>query len=159
MIEILLDEDTWLILATALGGVAALGLTTIFLRRHARGWTTATMALNLFFALWIGIMGTGHLTAVTIKAVQGVLPPNIHLWIALPFGLAIAVPGWWLLAEIPRLVREEARARKAAILLNAWLVLVLLIPAAPVAAVAAVNCGLLMWKLRGRDDNMAAASA
>ena len=109
--------------------------------------TVVTSALCLFWGLWIGIMGTGHLFAVTTKSVLGALPPKIHLWFAIPFGFAMAIPGWWLVANIGGLTREEQKPWKRAIALNAWLGLVV-VTHGPLPLVAALNVILLVSQAR-----------
>ncbi len=76
--DILLDEDAWVLVATATGLFAATVFVVKLRRRQVSTRTKVTSTLNLFLALWIGIMGTGHLFAVTAKSILGTLPPNIH---------------------------------------------------------------------------------
>ena len=146
MLDVFLKEEPWLLLATTLGLIAVLALIIRLRRQQLSTRATITSALNLFFGLWIGIMGAGHLFAVTSKSLLGTLPPNIHLWIAIPFGFAIAVPGWWLVASLRALARQENPARKRAMALNGWLGLVLVIPAVPLVVLPAVNLALLAWQ-------------
>ena len=121
MVELILKDETWVAVASSLGLLAILAM-ILRQRRHQQSkWTIVVGALNLFFGLWIGIMGLGHLVAVTIKAVQGTLPANVHLWIAIPLGFALAVPGWWLTALIRGLLAGDKRSRRRAMWLNAWL--------------------------------------
>ena len=94
----------------------------------------------------IGIMGIGHLLAVMIKSVLGTLPSSTNLWFVYLFGLALVIPAWWLVASVEGLTKDVKSARHKAIGLNAWLGLVLLVPAGPLAAPAALNVLLLAWK-------------
>ncbi len=154
--DILLDEDAWVLVATVTGLFAAIVLVVKLRRRQVSTRTKVTSTLNLFLALWIGIMGTGPLFAVTAKSILGTLPPNIHLWIAIPFGFAIAIPGWWLFGTGAALTRGERAAITTAILLNGWLALVLVIPATPVAGFAVLNLVLLTWQRKGTSRRLAA---
>ena len=102
----------------------------------------------------IGILGIGHLFAVTTKTLLGILPPHIHLWFAIPFGFALTVPAWWLTMEVRGLVRENSVSVKRAKWLNGWLALVL--ASQGVAVVLAVPAGvdlllLFLWT-RARPD-------
>lgn len=159
LLQLLLDEEAWLVVATTSGLAGLLGLVVNQWRRHVLSWSTATSALNLFLALWIAIMGTGHLTAVTAKIILGTLPANVKLWIAIPFGLAIAVPGWWLMALVGGIAQNDHGARRRAMALNGWLALVLAVPAAPVAGFAGLNLALLAWKRKKKETTMQEASA
>lgn len=146
----LLRESLWFFSATEVSVLSAIGVVVIGRRQHAPTGVTITAALNLFFGVWIGIMGTGHLFAVTTKALLGVLRPDINLWFAIPFGLAMAVPGWWLVGQARALLRRNERSENQAMWLNAWLALVLIIPAGPPAALPAVNVILLLARRRRR---------
>ena len=42
------------------------------------------------------ILATGHVFAITTKMMLGTLPHRIDPWFALPFGLAMAIPGYGL---------------------------------------------------------------
>lgn len=150
MLNLLLRDGLWFFSATGIGLLSAIGLVVIGRREHAPTRVTITAALNLFFGVWIGIMGTGHLFAVTTKALLGVLRPDINLWFAIPFGLAMAVPGWWLVGQARALLRQNETSSSQAMWLNAWLALVLIVPAGLPAALPAVNAILLLVRRRGR---------
>ncbi len=102
--------------------------------------------LNLFYGFVIGIMGFGHLLAVTIKTVLGTLPGSVNSWFAFPFGFALAIPAWWLVMSVGGLMRNEKPARLKAMALNVWLGIVLLVPAWPLAVPAALNVLAFTWK-------------
>jgi hypothetical protein len=150
MLDLLLRESLWFFSATGVSVLSAIGLVVIGRRQHAPIGVAVTAALNLLFGLWIGIMGAGHLFAVTTKALLGILRPDINLWFAIPFGLAMAVPGWWLVGQVRALLRQNERSNSQAMWLNAWLALVLIVPAGPPAALPAVNAILLLVRRRGR---------
>lgn len=150
MLNLLLRDGLWFFSATGIGLLSAIGLVVIGRREHVPTGVTITAALNLFFGVWIGIMGTGHLFAVTTKALLGALRPDINLWFAIPFGLAMAVPGWWLVGQVRALLRQNETSSSQAMWLNAWLALVLIVPAGPPAALPAVNVILLLARRRRR---------
>lgn len=146
MLDIVLKDDNWFLPAVVISLIAALVLIVGARRRQVPGRPTATGACNLFFAALIGILGVGHLFAVTTKTALGILPPQIHLWFAIPFGLALAGPAWWLALEVRGLVSEESASRRRSIWLNAWLALVLASagPAVVLASFAGVDLLLLL---------------
>lgn len=109
-------------------------------KSHGRVWS------ELFYGFVIGIMGFGHLLAVTIKTVLGTLPGSVNPWFAFPFGFALAIPAWWLVMSVGGLMRNEKPARLKAMALNVWLGIVLLVPAWPLAVPAALNVLAFTWK-------------
>lgn len=146
MLDVLLKDDNWFLPAAAISLIAAIVLIMKVRRRQVAGRTAATGACNLFFGLLIGILGSGHLFAVTTKALLGILPAHIHIWFAILFGFALAGPGWWLAFEVG-VVREDFISARRAIWLNAWLALVLASagPAVVLASFAGVDLSLLLW--------------
>lgn len=145
MLQLLLDEEFWLLVATAAGVLAAAAVFVAGWRRTLSKRLVIATSLNAFFGLWIGLMGTGHLLAVTTKAILGTLPPTTHLWTAIPFGFAIAVPGWWLVARLGPLMKSEATATRQAVWLNAWLAVVLVVPALPLVIPPVLNLAMLTY--------------
>lgn len=148
--DILLKDDNWFLPAALISLIAAIVLIIRVRRRQVAGRPTVTGACNLFFAMLIGILGSGHLFAVTTKAVLGTLPPEIHLWFAIPFGFALAGPAWWLAFEVRGLVKEDSASTKKSMWLNAWLALVLASagPAVVLASLAGVDLLLLFLTRR-----------
>lgn len=139
ILQALLADDNWFPVVTPICLLAVAVFVVLARRRRVPGRLIAVSALNLFFGLWIGIMGAGHLFGVTTKAALGVLPPNIRLWIAIPFGFAIAVPGWWLVLRVNSLLRSDRRAHREATWLNAWLAAALVVPAWPLVVPPLIN--------------------
>lgn len=152
MLEVLLKDDNWFLPAAGLSLTAAFALIVVARRRRISGWIAATGACNLFFGLLVGILGTGRLFGVTTKAVLGILPPVIHLWFAIPFGFALAVPASWLALQVGGLVKQDVVSTKRAIWLNVWLALVLASagPAVVLAGLAGIDIVFLMLELRAR---------
>jgi len=144
ILEALLADDNWFPVVTPICLLAVAVFVVVARRRRVPGRLVAVSALNLFFGLWIGIMGTGHLFGVTAKLLLGILPPAIRLWIAFPLGFAIAIPGWWLVTLVKRLTRGHAGARKQAGWINAWLAAVLLVPAWPLVLPPLLNLAALI---------------
>ena len=148
MVELILKDETWVVAATSLGLLAILAMILRQRQQQRSKWAIVAGALNLFFGLWIGIMGLGHLVAVTIKAVQGTLPANVDLWIAIPLGFALAVPGWWLTTLIRGLLAGDSSSRRKAMWLNAWLATVSAVAGAgPVPLFPLMNL-FVTWKAR-----------
>ena len=91
--ELILTERNWMPAAMAIAFIAvAARLRT---DRHTVPNRLRTLrALTLFYGVMIGIMASGHLIAVSIKAAQGTLQGSP--WFLYTLGLALAVPAWWL---------------------------------------------------------------
>lgn len=159
MLDVLLKDDNWFLPAAGVSLIATLILIVRARRRHISRGITATGACNLFFGLLIGILGSGHLFGVTTKAILGILPPGIHLWFAIPFGLALAGPAWWLALEVRGLLNDDVASAKKAVWLNVCLALVLASagPAVVLATPAGVDLVLLMLRRRLRPP-LASAS-
>ncbi len=144
MLELFFNEDAWPLLAATIG--VATVLTFTIRHRQVPGSTGIKVAcgFNLFFGTFMAIMGTGHILGVFAKLALGILPTGVNLWYAIPLGFAMAIPAGLLLATVSGLRNGERTARNRAMLLNAWLALVLLFPGPPLAGVAAVNL-VLAW--------------
>jgi hypothetical protein len=112
MIELLKRESLWFPAAIAIGFVA---VSVSIIHHHRTGAprrTTTTRALNLFYGCMIGIMASGHLLVVTIRAFDGTLEQGVR-WFLYPLGLILAVPAWLLVAS---------SSRRHLTVFNAWLV-------------------------------------
>ena len=139
MLGLLLNEDLWFPAATA---VALLVVMAFVFRQHRLNISKrirVVFGLNLFYGLVVGIMGFGHLLAVTIKTFLGTLPTSTNPWFVFPLGFALAIPAWWLVISVGGIARNEKPARLKAIVFNVWLGIVLLVPAWPLAIPAALN--------------------
>lgn len=142
MIDLLLNAALWFPAAIAIATAA----TATLVRRHARRGVarrvTILCALNLFYGCVVGIMASGHLVAVTIRAVEGTLSQGLT-WFLYPLGLVLAIPAWWLAGSVGRLSRREAATRRRVLVLNLWLAIAFaaLGPSAPLALPAALNVG------------------
>ena len=137
--DVLLNEDLWFPSATAVALIAVSGL---IMRHRSRGVSTMTMlvcGLNLFYGVLIGIMGFGHLLGITIKTIMGTLPVSTS-------GFALIIPAWWLVGSVKGLSKNRGGVWHRAIVLNACLGALLLPLAGPLAAPAAANIILLVWK-------------
>jgi hypothetical protein len=95
MIAILLNPGTWFPLAFALA--AAWVATTAWrqARRGAPSRERVLAAMNRFYGTVIGVMALGHTLAVALKMALGTLSETTS-WFALPLGLLMGVPSWWL---------------------------------------------------------------
>jgi hypothetical protein len=96
MLEKLLDGKNWFPVVTPLTVVVALTFVAIACRRRVRATMIVGGALGVFVGLFVGVLATGHVFAITTKMMLGILPPRIDPWFALPFGFALAIPGWSL---------------------------------------------------------------
>ena len=110
IVEFLLDDRRWLFTSMLLSTIAVVvsladDACTACLHRLEILW-----AMNLFYGCMIGTMALGHLTAVTVKTVQGTLEGS--LWMLYPLGLALAIPAWWLAFRAERYVTREDRYSK-----------------------------------------------
>ena len=146
MLDVLLNEDLWFPTATAIALVAVAAW--VFLQRRPNISKTAKIVcvLNMFYGFVIGMMGFGHLLAVTIKTVLGTLPASTNPWFVFPLGFALTIPAWWLVASVGGLRRNEKAAKLKALALNIWLGLVLLVPGWPLVIPAALNVLVVSWK-------------
>ena len=137
--EIILTESNWMPAAMALAFIAV----AVRLRADGRAVPARLRilrALTLFYGVMIGIMASGHLIAVSIKAAQGTLQGSP--WFLYTLGLSLAVPAWWLAAEALRTGLEDSRGSRRTVGLNGWLGLALMVIGPhnwPIAAPAVLN--------------------
>lgn len=137
--EIILTESNWMPAAMALAFIAV----AVRLRADGRAVQARLRilrALTLFYGVMIGVMASGHLIAVSIKAAQGTLQGSP--WFLYTLGLSLAVPAWWLAAEALRAGLEDSRGLRRTVGLNGWLGLALMIIGPhnwPIAAPAVLN--------------------
>jgi hypothetical protein len=96
MLEKLLDGKNWFPVVTPLTALVALAFVAIACRRRVRATLIVGGAFGVFVGLFIGILATGHVFAITTKMMLGILPLRIDPWFALPFGFAMAIPGYGL---------------------------------------------------------------
>ena len=146
LLDLLLNEDLWFPTATSIALVAAMVLALRQRNRKISRRVKVVCGLNLFYGILIGIMGFGHLLAVTIKTVLGTLPASTNPWFVFPLGFAFAIPAWWLVGSVSGLSRNGEAIRWKAVALNVWLGIVLLLPGWPLAIPAALNVLVLTWK-------------
>ncbi len=147
-LNVVLIEDLWFPMAAVIALIAVAGL---ILRYRSTGISTTTKlacGMNLFYGVLIGIMGFGHLLAVTIKTIMSTLPATTGQWFVVPLGFALAIPAWWLVGSVKELSQNRRGVWHRAIALNACLGALLLPLAGPLAAPAAANVILLVWKRR-----------
>ncbi len=137
MLDLFLKDRTWLYMATPAALIGAAAVVAHARRRRLGRLTACLGAVHLFWALWIGIMGAGHIFAVTTMTLLGSLPASANPWFAIPYGFAISLPGWWLVRVTGGLLGHQRGARITAIALNTWLGLAVVLPAGPVVALPA----------------------
>jgi len=134
IVALILNESRWLF-AAMLVSMVAVGIAVARLRRSGlAGQRVIATAMSMFYGCLIGVMGSGHLLAVTIKLFQGNLDGTP--WPLYALGLVLALPSWWLV-----LCATHGPGRKV-VALNAWVggaLLVLGVHNAPLAAPALLN--------------------
>ena len=96
MLEKLLDGKNWFPVVLPVTALVALAFVAVACRRRVRAALIVGGAFGVFVGLFVGILATGHVFAITTKMMLGILSPRIDPWFALPFGFALAVPGYGL---------------------------------------------------------------
>jgi hypothetical protein len=96
MLEKLLDGKNWFPVVIPLTAVVALAFVAMACRRRVPAVLVVGGAFGVFVGLFVGILATGHVFAITTKMMLGILPPRIDPWFALPFGFSMAIPGYGL---------------------------------------------------------------
>ena len=137
--ELIVTERHWMPAAMAVAFIAAAA--RLRTDRHTVPNRLGVLrALTLFYGVMIGIMASGHLIAVSIKAGQGTLQGSP--WFLYSLGLALAVPAWWLAAVALRRGLEDQAALRRTVGLNGWLSFALMALGLhnwPIAAPAILN--------------------
>jgi hypothetical protein len=101
MIAALLSPATWMQAGFALAVVTVALTIRRQLRDGAARRAIVLAAMHRFYGCVIGAMATGHIVAVALKMGLGTLPDTTSP-LALPLGVAMAVPAWWLAIAAPR---------------------------------------------------------
>jgi hypothetical protein len=96
MLEKLLNGNNWFPVVPPLTAFVALASVAVACRRRVCAMLIVGGAFGLFVGLFVGILATGHVFAITTKMMLGILSPRIDPWFALPFGFAMAIPGYGL---------------------------------------------------------------
>lgn len=96
MLETLLDGKNWFPVVAPLTTFVALSFVARACRQRVPTTLIVLGAFGVLVGLFVGIMATGHVFAITTKMMLGILPPRIDPWFALPFGFALAIPGYGL---------------------------------------------------------------
>jgi hypothetical protein len=118
----IVGEGNWLPMAMGAGFLAA-GL--LFARTPAvTARTRILAAMNLFTGVMLGIMGFGHLLAVTTKLLMGTLAGSVPLFYVI--GLLVIVPAWFLLRHTRAILQSDA-TRPLTVRLNAVMAVSLLV--------------------------------
>ena len=152
---LVVDESKWLALAMLIA-FAVVGARLA--RRREAGELAILGGLNLCFALVLGVMACGHLSAVSVRLAQGTLRGSPL--VLYPLGFALLVPSAWLAHHALR-PASDPRWRRRAAFLNAWLALTLLVLGpvnAPLAAPALLNVAYVFCSARALGRTILAAS-
>jgi hypothetical protein len=100
----IVGEGNWLPMAMGAGFLAA-GL--LFARTPAvTARTRILAAMNLFTGVMLGIMGFGHLLAVTTKLLMGTLAGSVPRFFVI--GLLVIVPAWFLIRHTRAILQSDA---------------------------------------------------
>jgi hypothetical protein len=146
MIALLLDATLWFKMAILLAVGAGVA---VMAKRHRVPRRVAILSLlTLLYGVVIGIMAVGHLVAIGIKSVLGTLSPTLSWW-AVPLGVALAIPAWWLVVNALRLRSLEGPVAKQTLLLHIGLGL-LLLPLGPSAVLAVPAALNVAWQLSSK---------
>ena len=157
LVALALDESKWLAFAMVVA-VAVVGGRALLSTRPAPPLALLG-ALNLFYALVIGVMACGHLLAVTLKLAQGTLRGSP--WVLYPFGIALLVPAAWL-ARRALVPASDLAWRKRTAVLNGCLAFVLLalgLHNAPLIVPALLNVAYLFHARRAVGRTVLSAAA
>jgi hypothetical protein len=154
MLELVMTEMLWFPTAIVAGGIAAI---LLFARQSARGVDRRlriARAMSLWYGCVIGIMASGHLLVVTLRAIDGSLSQGVR-WFLYPLGLVLAIPACFLVATV-----RDASPRRM-VLCNAWLMLTLIPmgPSATLAVPAVLNLVYLLGRRRAVEYTAAALTA
>jgi hypothetical protein len=118
MLALVVDEAKWLPLAMA---IAAVAVGMLVARRPTGERVHLLMAgMNLFAGVMLGVMGTGHVLAVTTKLLQGTLEGSPA--VLYPIGVAVLVPSSLMVAHT-RAILADGGART--MLFNGWMAVTL----------------------------------
>ena len=124
LIALIVDESKWLPVSM---GLALAAVATLLYRQRPSDLPTRRRilaAMNLFFAVTIGAMAFGHLSAVTAKLASGTLEGSVPVLYAI--GIAVALPSWWLVYHTRSVLASGDDYGRATLSLNAWVSITLL---------------------------------
>ena len=124
LVRLIVDESKWLTISMSF----ALVVTTVLLYRHRDSdlptRRRVLVAMNLFFAITIGAMAVGHLSAVSTRLALGTLKGPVPLLYLI--GIALAVPSWCFVYQTARFMGSNDNFGRMTIVFNGWLVITLL---------------------------------
>jgi len=140
LVEAILTESRWLAVAMAAAGLGV-ALSLWRTRGSSRDRGSVLSAMHLFYGSMIGIMGFGHLLAVSLELALG---QDLHttLFLLYPIGLVLALPAGALAVRGWRFQGRSDPSPRRAILLNGSLGLAIIVLGphnAPLAAPALLN--------------------
>lgn len=124
LVALIVDESKWLTASMGLALASVAGL--LYRQRHSDLPVRRRIlaAMTLFFAVTIGTMALGHLSAVTVKLASGTLEGSVVRLYAI--GIAVAVPSWWLIYHTRRVLTCGDDHGRMTLGLNAWVAITLL---------------------------------
>ena len=124
LVALIVDESKWLPVSM---GLALAAVATLLYRQRPSDLPTRRRilaAMNLFFAVTIGTMAFGHLSAVTAKLASGTLEGSVPVLYAI--GIAVALPSWWLVYHTRSVLALGDDHGRATLGLNGWVAITLL---------------------------------
>ena len=149
MIRLITDDQYWVPLAVGLALAALIRFLILARREHRPALLTATSAAHLFLGLAVGVLGIGHVLAVSIKGALGTLSASTNLWFAIPYGAAFGATAFLLAAQGVALAGGRTKTWYWCLGLNLGLGALLMIPARHLMLFVALNL-VLLWRLRRR---------
>jgi hypothetical protein len=121
MAAFIAGEGNWLPMAMT---AALLAGALVYFGAQAAGNRPRIMAtMNVFVGVMLAFMGAGHLLAVGVKQLDGVLRGSP--WLLYPIGIAIVLPSSLIIRHTRRLLADADRG--AAMKLHGWLAATLLV--------------------------------
>jgi hypothetical protein len=125
LVALVVDESKWLTVSMSL----AMLVSSLLLYRHRESVFPTRrrilVAMNLFFAITIGVMAFGHLSAVSTKLALGTLKGSVPLLYVI--GIALAVPSWLFIYHMARFMGSNIDFGRKTLIFNGWLAITLIV--------------------------------
>ncbi|MGD9487156.1 MAG: hypothetical protein AB7W47_04000 [Calditrichaceae bacterium] len=142
ILTIIIDESKWLTASMSLAFFISVYLLYSSRFTNQRLKTRILAAMNMFFAVTIGMMAFGHILAVSAKLIVGTLLGSVVLFYVI--GVVLALPSWFLAHHTWDRFMSRKGFNHKLIIFNTWLGITLLalgIHNLPLAIPAILNIG------------------